>query len=113
MRPYRRGLTAVEVLQKMATIRLRVRLDCVPSLTWEHVQVLVDQLRVAGDEGEEDTDVGRPGDDPDGQQGEASSPQSPLNLEFLDDEALGGLHGLAGLPGLKLVVSVQAEYGEV
>ena len=113
MRPYRRGLTAEEVLQKMATIRLRVRLDCVPSLTWEHVPVLVDQLRVAGDEGEEDTDVGRPGDDPDGQQGEASSPQSPLHLELLEDEAVGGLHGLAGLPGLELVVSVQAEYGEV
>ena len=49
-------------------------------LTWDHVQVVVQQVGVAGGEGEEDRGVGSPGDDPDGQEGETASPEPPLHL---------------------------------
>ena len=35
---------------------------------WDHVEVVVEEVRVSGDEGEEDRGVGRPGDDPDRQE---------------------------------------------
>ena len=37
-------------------------------LAWDHVEVVIEEVRVSGDEGEEDRGVGRPGDDPDRQE---------------------------------------------
>ena len=87
--------------------------------TWQHVCVLGDEVRVPSDEGKEDPGVGGPGDEPDGQQGEASSPQPPLSLESLFTDVAVALLLLFRLlcsavqPALEVVVSVEADDGEV
>ena len=80
MRPYTRGLMAEEVLQNTAVRELCERETSPGDLTWDHVEVVVEEVRVSGDEGEEDCGVRRPGDDPDRQERETCSPEPPLHL---------------------------------